>query len=132
MTDAGDPVAEPLPARLARLRREREAARAAGRQPELLRAYRGLAAALLEAGAFGEAESAARTAVQQARVGDDPAELGECLLGLARVLARTPRTDRALLHYTEALALLAGPRPALAAQAREEAAGLSRVPPGGR
>ncbi len=117
---------------LRRLRAQREAARARGSQPALLRAYRALADALRELGHLDEAESAARTSVQQARVMHDDVELGESLLALARVLAGTHRTDRALLHYTEATALLAAARPQLAQAAARESATLSAVPPGAR
>lgn len=116
---------------LAALREAREAARAVG-QPMLLRAYTGLAHWHAAWGQLDEAESAARVGVQQARAWGDGGELGAALLTLARVLAKTPRTDRALLHYTEAAALLeqAG-RPA-AAEAKAELAALAAVPPGAR
>lgn len=114
------------------LRAKREAARARGSQPALLQAYRALADALRELGQLDEAESSARTSVQQARVMHDDVELGESLLALARVLVRTQRTDRALLHYTEAAALLAASRPRLAQAAAQESATLSAVPPGAR
>lgn len=116
---------------LAMLREARERSRVAG-QPMLLRAYSALATWHLEWGQVDEAESAARVAVQQARAWNDPGELGACLLQLARVLARTDRTDRALLHYTEATLLLDGSRPALAAEARAESAALAAVPPNPR
>jgi tetratricopeptide (TPR) repeat protein len=116
---------------LAMLREARERSRAAG-QPMLLRAYSALAYWHLEWGQADEAESAARVAVQQARAWNDPGELGASLLQLARVLVRTDRTDRALLHYTEATALLDAARPAQAAQARAEAAALTAVPPSPR
>jgi tetratricopeptide (TPR) repeat protein len=116
---------------LAMLRESRERSRVAG-QPMLLRAYSALAYWHLEWGQADEAESAARVAVQQARAWNDPGELGACLLQLARVLARTDRTDRALLHYTEATALLDAARPAQAAEARAEVAALTAVPPSPR
>jgi tetratricopeptide (TPR) repeat protein len=116
---------------LGMLKESRELSRVAG-QPMLLRAYAALAYWHLAWGQGDEAESAARVAVQQARAWNDPGELGACLLQLARVLARTDRTDRALLHYTEAISLLDGPRPAQAAEARTEVAGLSAVPPNPR
>jgi tetratricopeptide (TPR) repeat protein len=116
---------------LALLKESRELSRVAG-QPMLLRAYSALAYWHLEWGQADEAESAARVAVQQARAWNDPAELGASLLQLARVLAKTDRTDRALLHYTEAIPLLDGPRPGQAAEARAESAALASVPPAAR
>lgn len=112
------------------LRSARERSRAVG-QPMLLRAYRGLAYWHLAWGQADEAESAARVAVQQARSWADAAELGEALLQLARVLARTQRTDRALLHFTEGVACLerAGQD---ASAAKAELAALSTVPGGAR
>src|SRR5688500_5131238 len=73
---------------LAMLRLNRERSRRAG-QPMLLRAYRALAYWHLEWGQGDEAESAARVAVQQARIWREPGDLGESLLQLARVLAKT-------------------------------------------
>jgi|GEM_PF-4277227 len=116
---------------LAALREAREAARKVG-QPMLLRAYVGLATWHLEWGQTDEAESAARVAVQQARVWADPGELGSTLVALARVLVKTARTDRALLHYTEGVALLQQAARPEAAQARTELGLLSAVPPGAR
>jgi tetratricopeptide (TPR) repeat protein len=117
---------------LAALREAREAARLAG-QPMLLRAYGGLATWHAEWGQLDEAESAARVGVQQARAWGDAGELGSALLTLARVLARSSRTDRALLHFTEAAALLeqAG-RPEAAAEAKAGLSALAAVPPGAR
>ena len=122
----------PDAADLERLRTALEAARATRAQPALLRAYADLGAGYLAAGRLGEAESAWRTAVAQARICAGPEDLGRALLGLARTLARTPRTDRALLHYTEAVACLQGRDEARAAEARAELAGLGRVPGGAR
>lgn len=113
------------------LRRAREEARRRG-QPALLRAYAALAAAHRGRGEGDEAESAARVAVQQARIWGDPAELGLCLLELARALVRTPRADRALLHYTEAVGLLEAAGRPEAAAARAEAQALGTVPGGAR
>ncbi|MFM8385917.1 MAG: hypothetical protein ACKOCB_03705 [Planctomycetia bacterium] len=117
---------------LAALREAREAARPLG-QPLLLRAYVALAHWHAAFGQADEAESDARVAVQQARTWADPAELGQALVQLARVLARTPRTDRALLAYTEGVAALeqAG-RATAAAAARAELEALAAVPPGAR
>lgn len=114
------------------LRAALEAARATRRQPDLLRAYAALGAGYLAGDRIDEAESAYRTAVQQARITAGPLDLGRALLGLARTLARTPRTDRALLHYTEAVACLRGRDDALAAEAAGELAGLGQVPGGAR
>ncbi len=116
------------------LRAALEAARAGRLQPALLRAYAALAAAYLAAGDLSPAESAWRTAVAQARISAGPLDLGRGLLGLARTLARTPRTDRALLHYTEAIACLQGlpEGQAEAAEARTEVAQLGSVPGGAR
>lgn len=116
---------------IAALQAARERARALG-QPGLLRAYVALAGARLAAGRLDEAESDARAAVQQARAWGDPVELGVALVALARALARTARTDRALLHYTEALGLLIPAGHPLAEDARREAAALSAVPGGAR
>lgn len=117
---------------LGALREAREAARPLG-QPLLLRAYVALAHWHAAFGQVDEAESDARVAVQQARTWADPAELGQALVQLARVLARTPRTDRALLAYTEGVAALeqAG-RATAAAAARAELEALAAVPPGAR
>jgi len=116
---------------LALLRLARERSRLAG-QPMLLRAYRGLAYWHLEWGQHDEAESAARVAVQQARIWGEPGDLGESLLQLARVLAKSARTDRALLHYTEAVLLLDQAGRASAAEAKAEMAALGAVPGGAR
>ncbi len=116
---------------LAALREAREAARLVG-QPMLLRAYAGLAYWHLEWGQTDEAESAARVAVQQARVWADPGELGSALVQLGRVLAKTARTDRALLHYTEAVPLLEQAGRPEAVEARQELGLLTAVPPGAR
>jgi tetratricopeptide (TPR) repeat protein len=116
---------------IARLQADRERARLLG-QPGLLQAYVALSAARLEAGHLSEAESDARVAVQQARVWADASELGLALLQLARALARTERTDRALLHYTEALACLGPLDHPLVDVVRREAALLGAVPGGAR
>jgi hypothetical protein len=116
---------------LAMLRLSRERSRRAG-QPMLLRAYRALAHGHLEWGQGDEAESAARVAVQQARIWGEPGDLGESLLQLARVLGKTARTDRALLHYTEAVALLEQAGRTSASEARTEMAALGAVPGGAR
>ena len=116
---------------LAKLRLERERSRRVG-QPMLLRAYRALAYWHLEWGQFDEAESAARVAVQQARTWGEAGDLGESLLQLARVLAKTARTDRALLHYTEAVALLEQAGSPSATEAKAELAALGAVPGGAR
>jgi tetratricopeptide (TPR) repeat protein len=116
---------------LAALREAREAARLVG-QPMLLRAYGALAHWHAEWGQHDEAESAARVGVQQARAWGDGGELGAALLTLARTLAKTPRTDRALLHYTEAVALLEQAGRAGAAEAKAELGRLAAVPPGAR
>ncbi|MDF1701855.1 MAG: hypothetical protein P1V36_11920 [Planctomycetota bacterium] len=122
---ADDPAIDALRAAL-------EAARATRLQPQLLRAYAALGAGYLAADRRGDAESAWRTAVAQARICAGPQDLGLALLGLARTLARTPRTDRALLAYTEAVAALQGCDGARAAEARAELATLGRVPGGAR
>ena len=114
------------------LRAALEAARATRLQPDLLRAYAALGAGYLAEERIGDAESAFRTAVAQARINAGPLDLGRALLGLARTLARTERTDRALLHYTEASACLQGRDDALAGEARSEIAGLGDVPGGAR
>lgn len=117
---------------LAALREAREAARPLG-QPLLLRAYVALAYWHAAFGQLDEAESDARVAVQQARTWADAGELGQALVQLARVLALTPRTDRALLAYTEGVAALAhAGRSAAAEQARGELEALAAVPPGAR
>jgi hypothetical protein len=118
-------------AALAVLRETLEQSRRAG-QPMLLRGYRALAQGHLACGQGDEAESAARVSVQQARIWGEPGDLGESLLQLARVLAKTARTDRALLHYTEAVALLDQAARPTAAEARAELAGLGAVPGGAR
>lgn len=92
--------------RLEALRAERERRRGMG-QPHLLRAYVELSLEHLRQGQGDEAESAVRAAVQQARAWADPAELGACLVQLARTQAHLKRSDRALLAYTEGLAHLA-------------------------
>lgn len=109
-----------------------ETARATRSQPELLQAYAALGRGYLAEDRIGDAESAFRTAVAQARITAGPLDLGHALLGLARTLARTPRTDRALLHYTEAVACLQGRDDERAAEARAEIAALGRVPGGAR
>ena len=114
------------------LRATLERVRLSRRQPELLRAYAALGAGYLTAGRIDEAESAWRTAVQQARICAGAADLGRSLLGLARTLMRTPRTDRALLHYTEAVHALTGSDEAARAEAAAEMAALGRVPGGAR
>lgn len=114
------------------LRRAREAWRAEGRQPELLRAYAALARQHLAWGQLDEAESAARTAIQQARVWGDPVELGRSLLALGRALARTPRTDRALMALTEASACLRARDPAAFEEAASALRALSKVTGGHR
>ncbi|MFM8978996.1 MAG: hypothetical protein ACKOSS_00805, partial [Planctomycetia bacterium] len=117
---------------LAALREARETARPLG-QPLLLRAYVALAHWHAAFGQLDEAESDARVAVQQARTWADAGELGGALVQLARVLARTPRTDRALLAYTEGVAALEqGGRGPAAAEARRELEALAAVPPGAR
>ena len=120
-----DPTIEALRTALA-------AARAGRRQPQLLRAYAALGAGYFAADRLSEAESAWRTAVQQARIAAGPLDLGRALLGLARTLARTPRTDRALLHYTESVAQLRGRDDEAAAAAAAELAALGHVPGGAR
>ena len=105
-----------------------EAARAGPGQPRLLRAYRALGEGYLAAGRLDEAESALRTSVQQARIWDDAVDLGLSLLGLGRVLARTPRTDRALLAFTEAVGALRGKDEDAAAAATRALTALSDVP----
>ncbi len=107
-------------------------ARAAHRQPGLLQAYRALGDGYLAAGLIDEAESAFRTSVAQARIWNDPAEVGRSLLGLGRCLGRTERTDRALLAYTEAVSGLAGRDEPLAEVARAELKALRDVPGGAR
>ena len=114
------------------LRARVAAARASRRQPALLRAYADLAAGYHALGRTDEAESAWRTSIQQARVAGDAVDLGRALLGLARTLARTPRTDRALLHFTEAIACLAERDEGTRAQAITEMRALGRVPGGAR
>jgi tetratricopeptide (TPR) repeat protein len=116
---------------LAALRESREAARKVG-QPMLLRAYGALAYWHQEWGQPDEAESAARVAVQQARVWADPGELGAALVQLGRVLVRTARTDRALLHLTEGVALLEQAGRPQAVEVRRELSALTSVPPGAR
>ena len=115
-----------------RLREAREAARAAARQPELLRAYADLGRWQLVWGHLDDAESSFRTAIQQARTGDDALDLGRALVGLARTLVGAGRKDRALLHYTEAIPLLAGPDETLHGEAMAELAALRQVPGGAR
>jgi len=117
---------------LAALRAAREEARRLGQQPALLHAYLALSEAHLLRGEVDEAESAARTAIQQARACALPGDLGRGLLALARALARTPRLDRALLHYTEALPLLAAHDPDAHAEALGEAQRIGHVPSGAR
>jgi hypothetical protein len=117
---------------LGALRAAREEARRIGAQPGLLRSYLALSEAHLLRGEVDEAESAARTAVQQARACSLPADLGRGLVALARALARTPRLDRALLHYTEALPLLAAHDPETHAVALGEAQRIGDVPSGAR
>ena len=129
---AGYPLAMLSSGEIEALREHVEKARAARRQPELLRAYAALGAGYLAAGRLDEAESAWRTAIQQARVMGDPTDLGRALLGLARTLARTERTDRALLHYTEAIHCLAACDEAAREAAASEMAALGRVPGGAR
>jgi len=116
---------------LAALREAREAARLVG-QPMLLRAYGALAYWHQHWGESDEAESAARVAVQQARVWADPGELGATLVQLGRILAKTARTDRALLHFTEGVPLLEQAGRPDAAEARKELTALGTVPPGAR
>lgn len=117
---------------LARLREAREARRGEARQPGLLRSYAALGRCHLAAGQLDEAESAARTAIQQARVFGDPRELGLGLLLLGRVLARTPRSDRALLAFTEAVSCLRGRDEGAEAEAAEALRAVTRVPGGAR
>jgi hypothetical protein len=114
------------------LHAELAAARSSHRQPRLLRAYAALAGGYLGAGRLDEAESAWRTSIQQARVCGTPEDLGRGLLGLARTLVRTARTDRALLAGTEAVACLRGRDAAAAEEAATLVASLSRVPGGAR
>jgi len=117
---------------LVALRAALAAARAAHRQPDLLHAYRTLGEGYLAVGRVDEAESALRTSVQQARIVGDDVALGRGLLGLARALGRTARTDRALLAYTEAVASLRGRDEAAAAEAGAEMCALGKVPGGAR
>ncbi len=117
---------------VALLREARESWRARGRQPELLRAYAAIGRQHLAAGELDEAESAARTSIQQARVWSDPLELGRSLLLLGQILARTPRTDRALLAFTEASGCLSGRDDSAYAEAADELRRLQRVQGGAR
>ncbi len=114
------------------LRAALAAARAAHRQPGLLQAYRALGDGYLAAARIDAAESAYRTSAAQARIWNDPAEVGRSLLGLGRTLGRTERTDRALLAYTEAVSSLTGRDEALAEIARAELQALREVPGGAR
>ncbi len=114
------------------LRDALEAARAGPGQPALLRAYRALGEGYLASGSIDEAESAFRTSVQQARIWNDARDLGLALLGLGRTLARTERTDRALLAFTEAVGSLHGLDDEAARAAAAEIQGLRDVPGGAR
>ena len=109
-----------------------EAARATRGQPDLLRAYRALGEGYLAQDRIDEAESAFRTSVQQARIWNDPRDLGLALLGLGRALARTEHTDRALLAFTEAVGSLHGVDAEGANAAAAEVQALRDVPGGAR
>jgi tetratricopeptide (TPR) repeat protein len=113
------------------LRAARERYRALARQPELLRAYGALGCWHRAWNEPDEAESALRTAIQQARTHGDDRELGLWLRELGRTLAPS-RPDRALLAFVEAVACLRGRDEEACAGASEELRRLQQVPGGHR
>ena len=114
------------------LRSALASARADGRQPNLLRAYRSLGQGYLAAARVDEGESALRTAIAQARIHGDPLELGLGLLELGRAQCTLGRPDRALLAYTEAAGCLRELDPEAHQVASDELRALTSAPGGAR